>query len=296
MAYGFNGTLRLIGIGADSELASSGYYDITPPTVGTPVYDATGNPIAGRAWRAQVPNDRMNQLGDPGSQFGSIAAAAVVDLGGDEGLWWKPNAAGPTGGVWHLIGYAAGPAGGFRPGINWIKVAHRHSASPDVAVFGGRKIAPGDLTLGDMTQSAVMSRIRTSVQSIARGTAMITNTPTNLFAGAAANGVLTSASGTYIKWVTPLSYVGISDGWSSAMGSGMNGSGTQYTQLVMPPAGTAIPVAGTAGVTRVVDAVYGIPLAAWEALYYVPHTYTGGANSVAAGWVVGSYEIGRAHV
>jgi hypothetical protein len=56
----------------------------------------------------------------------------------------------------------------------------------------------------------------------------------------------------------------------------------------MPSAGLQIPVLGSA-ITRTVNALMGIPLAAWEALYYVPPAYTGGVNTVDAGWVIASY-------
>jgi hypothetical protein len=168
-------------------------------------------------------------------------------------------------------------------------VAHRHNVAPTLEVFGGESIAPGDHTSHAQTLTGTMSRMRQAVQTPLQANVSTAWTPNTFFAGTGANGVLSSTAGAFVKWAGTLAYVGISDGFSSQISGAGAGSGPVYIGLNMPPAGTAIPVLGSATVTRVVDAVMGIPLAAWESLYYLPPDYIGGVGSVAGGWVVASY-------
>jgi hypothetical protein len=295
-AVGFTSYLRTIGAGNNSE--TSAYYDITQPTVGTVIYDANGNP-SGRTWRAPVAGDRLTQLGDlsrswlPGGGSLNYANHPLADLQAEETLWFAVNmgvANNPASGIWVITRYDA-PNQFVQP-INWVLVAHRHNVAPTLEVFGGQSIAPGDHTSHAQTLTGTMSRLRQAVQTPLQANVSTAWTPNTHFAGTGANGVLSTTAGAFVKWVGTLAYVGISDGFSSQIGGGGAGSGPQYTGLVMPPAGTAIPVLGSATVTRVVDAVMGIPLAAWEYLVYLPADYTGGTTTVAGGWAVSSYSVG----
>jgi hypothetical protein len=286
VAYGFNSPLRSLGFGANNEGFNSGYFDVPTPTVGLAVYDQTGAPIA-RTWRAPVANDRMNQLGDL-SRSGypiNYATQPLVDILQNETLWFNANPQSTNVGTWHITSYAASP----QNPSNWIKVATFQSLEYNgLNVFGGRSIQPGDFVAYNDTRSAESSENLTKFSSFSRGLPMVAWTPSNHFAGTGANGVLSSSYGLFVKWSTPISYFGISNGFSSTSGGGGAGSGLQYLNGIMPSAGLQIPVLGTA-ITRTVDPIMGIPLAAWEALYYVPPAYAGGTNTVDAGWVVASY-------
>jgi hypothetical protein len=292
-AIGFTNYLRTIGAGNNPETSS--YYDITQPAVGTIIYDVAGNP-SGRTWRAPVAGDRLAQLGDlsrswlPGGGSLNYATHPLADLQAEETLWFAVNmgvANNPASGTWHITPYSSGNQ--FVQPINWVLVAHRQNVAPTLEVFGGQSISPGDHTSHAQTLTGTMSRLRQAVQTPLQANVSTAWTPNTFFAGTGANGVLSSAAGAFVKWAGTLAYVGISDGFSSTMGGGGAGSGPQYTALAMPAAGTAIPVLGSATVTRVVDAVMGVPLAAWEYLVYLPADYTGGTGSVAGGWAVSSY-------
>jgi hypothetical protein len=297
-AIGFTGYLRTIGAGNNAE--TSAYYDIAQPTVGTVIYDVNGNP-SGRTWRAPVAGDRLAQLGDlsrswlPGGGSLTYATHPLADLQSEETLWFAVNmgvANNPASGIWVITPYGAGNQ--FVQPINWVMVAHRQNVAPTLEVFGGESIAPGDHTSHAQTLTGTLSRIRHSVQTPLQANVSTAWTPNTYFAGTGANGVLSSTAGAFVKWAGTLAYVGISDGLSSAIGGGGAGSGPVYIGLQMPPAGTAIPVLGSATVTRVVDAVMGIPLAAWENLFYLPADYIGGTSTVAGGWVVASYSSAAA--
>jgi hypothetical protein len=293
MAYGFTGSLRTLGAGVANEQLNSGYFDVLLPTVGTVIYDAAGAP-SGRTWRAPVAADRMSHMGDlPRSGYGYTAAThPLADIVGNETLWFNANPQTTSGGTWHITPYTAN-FGGRRS--NWIRVAtFQVSQYNGLNVFGERAIACGDFVSYNDTVTQQGSIDLTRFSPGLQTTPMVAWTPVGHFTGAAANGITSGAYGVFVKWSGNAYYTGISHGFSSAGSGGGGASGNQYLSLTVPAAGTQIPVIGYTGLTRTVDALMGIPLGPWEALYYVPPAYIGGTGSVDAGWVVAAYSVGAA--
>lgn len=290
IAYGFAGSFREIGKGAQNNIVGNQYYDINPATLGTVVYNHLGVP-SGRLWRAAVAADGISKFGDAQRNWNGFPSV-WVDLLADESLYFNrnPQVSGVASGTWHVINYGdLGVFGqGFVAGINWTKIAHRQNVAPVVSVFGGAKIASGDFVSSDNSLTAMASRFRTAFDSPTQVTPTVAWTPQFHFTTTPGPNGNAPSGGMFVKWVTRIGYIGISHGFSSSMSSEGAGSGPQYVSLLMPAGGTAIPVLGTTS-TRIVDPVMGIPLAEHEALYYVPPSYSLGTNSVDSGYVVGTF-------
>jgi hypothetical protein len=291
-AFGFTGTIRWIDGGSTPVVNTTGYKDASNRTVGLAVRGVNG--AADRAWRLMTAAEKPGWFG--GAQRGTdpiLAASTVVDLNDNETLFYVPAiASGSADGQWVVSGYS----GALTVPVHWLPVASRQvtgAHSTIQVLLGGVQYAlkAGEAKYTSTNDSTIDSLRRAQTVQF-NGPAYCRFTTAAFFAGAAANGLLGGPSGVMVSWDPNRLMYGISDGYASF--------GNQYNWLEVPTAGTAIPVVSTSSnITRVVQTIGGhryIPLGTWEALYWIPPSYSGGSNSADGDWVISYYGTGNQHV
>jgi hypothetical protein len=295
LSFGFTGTIRWIDGGSTSLVNSAGYVDVDQASKAVGVAIRGVNGAANRAWRLMTAAEKPEWFG--GMRRGNTpilaASTTVVDLSDNETLYYVRNLnTGAGTGQWVITGYS----GQVTVPVHWLPIASKQTTgghSTTQVLLGGVQYA---LKSGDArytsTNDATMDAIRRNQNVQFNGIHYCRATTATFFAGAAANGLLGGAVGTMVSWDDNNLIYGISDGYSNY--------GNQYTWINTPPAGTAIPVANTnSNITRVVQTIGGrryIPLGPWEALFWIPPSYSGGSNSDAGDWVITYYGTANHHV
>jgi hypothetical protein len=295
LAFGFTGTIRWIDGGSTPGVNSTGYVDAgqADKLVGKAIRGVNG--AANRAWRLMTAAEKPGWFG--GAQRGTnpilAASTTVVDLNDNETLYYVRNMNGAAGqGEWVVAGYS----GLVSTPIHWLPIASKQTTgghSTTQLLLGGVQYA---LKAGDArytsTNDAAIDAIRKTQNITHKGLKYCRFALATQFAGAGANGLLSSAFGIYSSWDDNTLIYGISDGYSNF--------GNQYTWLNPPTNGYQIPAVSTnSNVTRTVKTIGGrryIPLGVWEALFWIPPAYTGGTTSVDGDWVISYYGSGNQHL
>lgn len=291
-AFGFTGSIRWINGGSVPNVSSSGYMDVGARAVGLAVRGVNG--AANRAWRLMTAAEKPGWFG--GMQRGNdpilAASTTVVDLNDNETLYLVPNLDNVLAPQWVVAGYS----GNVATPVHWMPIASKQTTGGNGTIqvlVGGVQYA---LKAGDArytsTNDATIDAIRRTQTIQFNGVGYCRFTTAGFFAGTGANGNLGGGQGVMVSWETSRLMYGISDGYASF--------GVQYAWINVPPAGTVIPVVSTnSNVTRVVQTIGGrayIPLGTWEALYWIPPSYTGGTNSAAGDFVISYYGTGNQHI
>ena len=295
LAFGFTGTCRWINGGSTPIVNTTGYKDATQAgkVAGTAIRGVNG--AANRTWRLMTAAEKPAWFGGAQRGVDPILAASttVVDLNDNEVLYYVPSlASGSADGQWVVGGYS----GQVTTPVHWLPVASKQTTRGNATIqvlIGGVQMAlrAGDAQYmsigGEHTADAKHRKVTHKGLKYARWT------HAGIFSGLAANGQPAggSADGVYVSWAANTMIYGISDGYASW--------GNQYSYINVPPAGTQIPltVVGS-NVTRTVATISGrtyIPLAPWEALYFIPPAYTVGYSSNAGDFVIGFYN-GNHHI
>ena len=289
LAFGFTGGIRWINGGSSTHINNLGYVDVTQTVkvAGTIVYGVGG--AAQRAWRLMTATEKPEWFG--GATVGSspilAASTTVVDLNDNETLFYVPSIdnTGVNTGTWYVSGYTS-------PSIpsHWLPVVSKqvsYSNNTMQILLGGvqTSLKAGDAKYMGSDINAIQMLHHAHNVSISgeRYTRLTTNP---FFAGTGANGIFNGATvGVMISWDDNGIIYGISEGYSSW--------GNQYTLLTVPAAGTQIQIAnsGTTA-TRTVQTIGShryIPLAPWEALWFIPSAFIGGNSSTAANFIITNY-------
>lgn len=293
LAFGFTGIIRWIDGGSTPVVNGAGYRDAGQgqKAVGTVVRGVNG--AANRTWRLMAAAEKPEWFG--GAQRGTnpilTASTTVVDLADNETLYFVPNieSGGGTEGQWVVAGYA----GFVSTPVHWLPVVSRQTTGGNgtmQVLLGGVQMAlkAGDALFTSIGGEHVDNQMTRKITH--NGLKYCRWTETNFFAGAAANGIIAGlAQGVMVSWDANNMMFGISEGYANW--------GNQYSYINVPPAGTQIPVASpNSNVTRTVTAISGrayIPLAPWEALFFIPPAYTSGYTSNAGDFVIGDYAAGN---
>ncbi len=293
-AFGFTGIIRWIDGGSTPAVNGSGYRDTGPTgkTAGTAVRGLNG--AANRAWRLMTAAEKPSWFGGALRSVNPIdpAATTVVDLNDHETLYFVPNIESSTGneGQWVVAGYS----GFVSTPVHWLPVASRQTTgaqSTMQVLLGGIQMAlrAGEAQYTSIGGEHFADAIRRKVMH--KGVKHCRWTHNGFFAGAATNGLTSNSYGMLISWDDNSAIYGISDGYASW--------GNQYTYINVPATGYEIPVVTVnSNITRQVTAIGGrrfIPIAPWEALYFIPPAYVGGNGTVNGDFVIGYYN-GNHHI
>jgi hypothetical protein len=288
-SFGFTAGIRWINGGTSPYINNQGYVDVTPAskTAGTVIY---GVGRANTTWRLMTAAEKPEWFGGATLGVNPILAASttVVDLNDNETLYYAPSIdnTGANTGTWYIENYSV-----TTTPTHWLPIVSRQisfSHSTMQILLGGVQTT---LKAGDakwMGQDVSAIQMLHHAQNVSISGERYTRLTTNpFFAGAGANGVFNSqTAGAMVSWDDSGIIYGISEGYASW--------GNQYTFVNVPPVGTQIPMAnnGAGTITRTVQTIglhrY-IPLAAWEALWFIPSAYTGGTNSTAANFIITNY-------
>ena len=287
-AFGFTGTIRWIDGGSTPSVNGAGYRDVGARTAGIAVRGVNG--AANRVWRLMTAAEKPGWFGGALRGNNPIVAASstVVDLNDNETLYFVPNIESTNGseGQWVVAGWS----GLVSTPVHWLPIASRQvtgAHSTIQVLVGGMQYA---LRAGDATYTTTPADHYKDAKHrkvTHKGLKFCRWTQNAFFAGAAANGQPAggSAQGVLISWDDNTLMYGISDGYVSW--------GNQYSYINAPAVGAQIPVTVTnSNVTRVVQNISGrkyVPLSYWEALYWIPPAYSGGAGSVDGDFVIGFY-------
>jgi hypothetical protein len=291
-AFGFTGEIRWIDGGSTPNVNSAGYRDAgqAQKVAATAIRGVNG--AANRTWRLMTAAEKPTWFGGAlrGSNPIVVASTTVVDLLDNETLYFVPNieSGGGTEGQWVVAGYS----GFVSTPVHWLPIASRQSTGANATIqvlLGGVQLA---LKGGDAKFTSVANDHFASIANrklTYKGLKYCRWTQNGFFAGAAANGLIGNAEGLMVSWDDNALMLGISEGYINW--------GTQYAYINVPTAGAAIPVVTpNSNITRVVQTVSGrrhVPLAPWEALYFIPPAYTGGTTSVDGDFVIGNYAAGN---
>ena len=289
-AFGFTGTIRWIDGGSTPFVNSTGYRDATQAikVTGTAIRGVNG--AANRTWRLMTAAEKPGWFG--GAQRGQnpilAASSTVVDLNDNETLYFVPNidATGASEDQWVVAGWS----GFVSTPVHWLPIASRQSVgghSTIQVLVGGLQYA---LKAGDATYTTTPADHYKDAKHrkvTHKGLKFCRWTQNAFFAGAGANGVPAggNSQGVLVSWDDNQMVYGISDGYNSW--------GNQFSYINVPSVGAQIPVTlSNSNVTRVVQNISGrkyVPLSNWEALYWIPPAYSGGAGSVDGDFVIGFY-------